>query len=874
METHRERRGELKIFFGYAAGVGKTSAMLKSAWEQLEKGRDVVCGHVEQHSRASVLEMAAELPQVPEKENRELDLDGLMARRPELAVVDELAHTNRPGGRHEKRYQDIEELLNSGIDVYTTLNVQHLESLCDVAASITGTIVRERIPDKIFDRAAQVELVDLEPEELRRRIREGDVVRESQIETALQNYFTLEKLTALRKLALRRCAERSGHAGKPERRKGAGEFRTEESILVGLSSSPSNEKILRAAARMAGAFGGRLTALFVETPETEAMNRENKERLRNHMHLAEQLGAVIETVYGEDVAFQIAEYARISGTTKVVVGRSGVKKNRFSLKASFSEKLTFYLPDIDIYIIPEQETAEAVLHRKKVLNEKLTSGDFVKSLLILVGATIIGKAFQSLGFGEANIIMVYILGVLVTAVATSHRVFSLCSSLVSVLAFNFFFTKPEYTLKAYDASYPVTFLIMFTAAFLASSLALKIKKQARQSAKTAYRTQVLLDTNQLLQQEKDGAGIAKTAVRQLMKLLKRDIIYYGASGGSLEEPLICPAGEDGRGRFGYLDDNEKAVAAWVYRNNKRAGASTSTLGSAKCLYLAIRSQGAVYGVVGIALEQGESLSAFENNLVLSILLECAVALEKEQLRQKREEAQAQAKNEQLRANLLRSISHDLRTPLTSISGNAGILMSNSLDEITRKRLYTDIYDDSMWLYNLVENLLSVTRMEDGTMHINMQAELLEELVMEALRHVSRKSKEHVIRAELPDDLQLVRVDSKLIVQVLINLVDNAIKYTPGGSEIVIRSRAEGGRVLISVADDGPGIPDEQKSRVFEMFYTAGNTVADSRRGMGLGLALCKSIITAHGGQITVTDNSPHGAVFTFSLTAEEVKIHE
>ena len=509
---------------------------------------------------------------------------------------------------------------------------------------------------------------------------------------------------------------------------------------------------------------------------------------------------------------------------------------------------------------------------KQVLRR--VGGDFVKSLLVLLGATGIGKAFQSLGFGEENIIMVYILGVLVIAVVTSYRIASLWSSMVSVLAFNFFFTQPEYTFKAYDASYPVTFLIMFAAAFLGSTLALKIKKQVSQSSQTAYRTQVLLDTNQLLQQEKDAAGIAGTTARQLMKLLKRDIIYYGCDGAGLGQPVICPAGESDQSRERYLDSGERTVAEWVYANGGRAGASAGIMENAGCLYLAIQSQKTVYGVVGIVLRPGENLSPFENSLVLSILLECAVALEKEQLRLKREEAQAQARNEQLRANLLRSISHDLRTPLTSISGNAGILMSNPLDEETRKRLYQDIYDDSMWLYNLVENLLSVTRMEDGDAHVNIQAELLEELVTEALQHVSRKRSEHVITVRLEDDLQLVRADSRLMVQVLINLVDNAVKYTPPGSEIMICSRKEDGRVWISVSDNGPGIPDEQKQKVFEMFYTAGNKVADSRRGMGLGLALCKSIVAAHGGQLTVKDNQPSGAVFTFSLMAEEVKLHE
>ncbi|MFQ8600950.1 MAG: sensor histidine kinase, partial [Oscillospiraceae bacterium] len=361
---------------------------------------------------------------------------------------------------------------------------------------------------------------------------------------------------------------------------------------------------------------------------------------------------------------------------------------------------------------------------------------------------------------------------------------------------------------------------------------------------------------------------------QLVKLLRRDVVFYPAEEGRMAEPLVLPA-RDGEARSAlYLSENEKAVAAWVFQNNKRAGASTATLGSAKCLYFAVRSGATVYGVVGIALQPGEALDTFESNLVLSILTECALAVEKELFRQKREEAQTQAKNEQLRANLLRSISHDLRTPLTSISGNVGVLLSNNVSEETRNQIYTDIYDDAAWLINLVENLLSVTRIEDGSMHIHRQAELLDELVTEALGHVNRLSVEHEIRVALEDDLQLVKVDARLIMQVVVNMVDNAIKYTPPGSHITISSKRVGNMVEVSVADDGEGIPDAAKARIFEMFYTAGNQAADAKRGLGLGLALCKSIITAHGGEIEVGDHVPHGTVFRFTLPAEEVALHE
>lgn len=880
-ELKSNENGRLKIFFGYAAGVGKTYAMLEAAQVAKRQGVDVVCGYVEPHTRPETMELLDGLETLPPLTAahkdlllRELDLDAVLRRKPQLVLVDELAHTNAGVCRHGKRYLDVQELLGSGIDVYTTVNVQHIESLCDIVASITGIVVRERIPDKVFDSADQVELVDIEPGELIERLRAGKIYRPQQARQALDHFFTEEKLTALREIALRRTADRVNRVSERKKRSAGGEYFTGENILVGLSSSPSNAKIIRAAARMAGAFQGGFTALFVETPAFMDMPEADKGRLRANMKLAQQLGAQIDTVYGEDVAFQIAEYARVSGVSKIVVGRSSAKRGFVLYKSTFSERLTAFAPNLDIYIIPDN-TVRAIprryLHRKK---EKILPRDIFVSVLCLLAATLVSFGFDSLAFSEANIITVYILGVLVTAVATSHRFFSLCSSVLSVLAFNFFFTEPRFTLNAYDSGYPVTFVIMFAAAFLTSSLALKLKRQAWRAAQTAYRTRVLLDTNQLLQQEKDLRGIARITAEQLVKLLQRDVVFYPAEEGSMTEPLILPAQEgEERGAL-YRSENEKAVAAWVFQNNRRAGASTATLGSARCLYLAVRSGRTVYGVVGIALQPGEALDAFESNLVLSILTECALAVEKELFRQKREEAQTQAKNEQLRANLLRSISHDLRTPLTSISGNAGVLLRGSIPEETRRQIYTDIFDDAAWLINLVENLLSVTRIEDGSMHIHRQAELLDELITEALEHVNRRRVEHRIRVALEDDLQLVKVDARLIMQVVVNMVDNAIKYTPPGSQITISSQRVRDMVAVSIADDGEGISDDAKAHIFEMFYTAGKQAADSKRGLGLGLALCKSIIAAHGGGIEVGDNAPHGTVFRFTLPAEEVTLHE
>lgn len=500
--------------------------------------------------------------------------------------------------------------------------------------------------------------------------------------------------------------------------------------------------------------------------------------------------------------------------------------------------------------------------------------DFLKSVIILILASCIGMLFRYLGFAEANIITVYVLGVLITSVATRHRLYSLISSIVSVLVFNFLFTEPQFTLRAYDQGYPITFLIMFLAALLTSTLAIKLKEHARQAAQAAYLTKVLLDTNQLLQQANGQNEIVSATAKQLIKLLGKDIVIYVSDKEQLGEPDIFYESGDRKNEM-ITATHEREVAEWVQQNNKQAGATTETFSDAKCLYLAIRVNSRVYGVVGIYL--GETpLDSFEKNILLSILGECAMALENEKNAREKEEAALLVKNEQLRANLLRAISHDLRTPLTSISGNASNLLSNgnSFDDATKKQLYADIYDDSMWLINLVENLLSVTRLDEGRLNLNITEDLVDDVISEALHHVNRKSVEHHIIVQHNEDYLLAKMDAKLMVQVIINIVDNAVKYTPKGSNILIKTWKQEDNAVISVADDGEGIPDAMKERVFDMFYSGANEIADSRRSLGLGLSLCKSIVNAHGGKITVTDNVPHGAVFTVILPGGEVEIHE
>lgn len=883
-DTASEKRGKLKIFFGYAAGVGKTYAMLQAAHQAMERGVTVIAGYIEPHSRPQTTALLNGLEQLPVKQVfygemtlREFDIDSALNRKPQLILVDELAHTNAKGSRHAKRYQDVQELLNAGIDVYTTVNVQHIESLNDTVASITGVLVRERIPDSVFDQADQVELVDIEPAELLERMASGNIYLEDQAKRAAVNFFTVENLTALREIALRRCADRVNLLTESARIQSRGDYHTDEHILVCLSSSPSNAKIIRTAARMARAFRGNFTALFVETSVTAEMNGNDNKRLRDNIRLAEQLGAHIETVYGEDVPYQIAEFARLSGVSKIVIGRSNATKRSIFSKPTLTERLISNAPNLDIHVIPDAgfEIAYQKRTNKMFHVSAIPIRDLAKSILVLLASTLVGYVFYTMGFSEANIVSVYIFGVLVISVITTSRFCGAVASIVSVLVFNFFFTVPRFTFRFSNPNYLVTFPIMFMVALLTGSLATRLKNNAKQSANAAYRTKILFETNQLLQKETDEQSVVKATAGQLLKLLHKDIVVYLSTGQELNSPSIFRAPNSSQCNL--VSENEKAVAAWVLRNNKHAGATTDTLSSAKCLYLAIRVNQQVYGVVGIAMNE-VPLDFFENSVLLSILGECALALENIKNAREKEEAAILARNEQLRANLLRAISHDLRTPLTSISGNADNLLANyqKMDDDTRKRTFSDIYDDSMWLINLVENLLAITRIEGGQVQLTQSAELMDEVVSEALRHINRKSKEHIIQVTSSEDLILASIDAKLIVQVIINLLDNAIKYTPPGSVIEVHTEKNKAsqQVVVSVSDDGPGIPDDQKPHIFDMFYSGANKIADSRRSLGLGLSLCKSIVTAHGGTIWVSDHDPKGTVFTFTLPAGEVELHE
>ena len=864
--------GRLKIFFGYAAGVGKTYAMLEAAHQAQKEGVDVVVGYVEPHARPDTLALLEGLEVLSCREVdyrgirlREFDLDGALARRPQLILVDELAHSNAPGCRHTKRYQDVEELLQAGINVYTTVNVQHLESLNDLVTSITGIVVNERIPDHVFDRANQVELVDIAPADLERRLEEGKIYQQRQAKQALENFFTAENLTALREIAMRRTADQLNRTAVQEKKGKAA--RAGDHILICLSSAPSNAKVIRTAARMAEAFHSGFTALFVQTPETKELSGENIKRLRSNLRLAEQLGAQIATVYGADPAEQIAEYARVSGITKIVMGRVNHRQHPWIGQKSLADRL-IERTDLDVYIIPDRQPLyKKPLGKLRKSRVRFSWRDAVVTLLCLAISTAVGFAFDWAGFSESNIITIYILGVLVTAVSTSGHLYGAANSLLSVLAFNFFFTEPRFTLQADGPSYPVTFLIMLSSSIIASSLASRVKEQARMAAEKSYYTELLLGSSQKLQTIRTEWDCLRLTAEQLSRMFDRPVIYALNDADKELDFRIEPADE--HTLLEKLSMEEIGVAKWVQKNNKHAGATTNTLPDSKWLFLSVRGTRGVMGIVGVPIAGYVVPDAFEKNLMVALLGECGLSQERIRLEEERNQIALQTQRESLQANLLRAVSHDLRTPLTNINGSVGILMGKdqTLKPEVREQLYTAIDDDTNWLINMTENLLAATQLETDRTKLKTAPELLEDLFQSAVRQLDRRARDHHISVDLEDQTLMASMNAGMIQRVIINMMNNAIQYTPKDSHIILSGTRRKDWVEISVSDDGPGIPDEAKKHLFDLFYTAEQGKPDSKRGLGLGLHLCQSIVNAHGGTITVSDHAPSGTTFRFTLPA-------
>lgn len=866
--------GRLKIFFGYAAGVGKTYAMLDDAQERYKCGVNVLVGYIEPHTRPETMQLLQGLPALSPKtvlykniELREFDLDEALKRKPELILVDELAHSNAEGVRNRKRFQDIEELLNAGIDVYTTVNVQHMESLNDVIEHITKIRVQETVPDYIFDRADKVKLIDIEPEELLRRFEAGKIYRPERAETAMRNFFTRENLRLLREIAMRRAADRISNENQNER--SLSEKMANTKLLVCIGPSPTSARCIRWTARAAEAFHAHWAVLYVESIESEYLTGEQQKNIRANMDLAEKLGAEVVTLTGHNIAATVAEYAKLSGITNIVMGKSRNKKTIKSLfEIDFEDQLISLLPSIEVHIIPGGTIRRRYRKPRRAgrsLNFSFSWKYTAVTLGLLVAATMLSFILRRLSIEDQNIIMAYILSVLVVSRVTEGYAYGIVASVLSVLTFNFFFTEPYYTFNAIQAGYPITFLIMLLVALITSALTVRIKTQARLAVQRERRTEVLYEINKKLLVTRGLDNIVALTNEYIVKLFDRSVVFFAIDPEQGEDGSVMQAPKDADASFLNSAD-EKAVAHWVFLNQKRAGAGTDTLMGAGAFYMPVISQGKVLAVLGISCMK----SPLEHNIrqfLRMIGSQVAMALERQHLSDEQRNIIVEAEKEKMRSNLLRAIAHDLRTPLAGILGASSAIRENrkSLDENMCEKLNADIQEEAQWLIRMVENLLSVTRINESASKVAKTPEAAEEVVAEAVSRIQKRFPQRNVTVRVPDELLEVPMDGTLIAQVLINLLENAIKHSPCDSPVELYLKKKGEWAVFEVTDHGKGISDEDFPYLFTSYVPNKSKSPDSSRGMGIGLSICMTIIKAHNGKMEAQNKKEGGAVFRFLL---------
>ena len=631
-------------------------------------------------------------------------------------------------------------------------------------------------------------------------------------------------------------------------------------ILVCISGSPSNPKVIRIASRNALLAQCPLTALYVTAKDTS-----RNAMLEQNIDLAKSLGANFVSLHSDDVIIAIADYAKDNQITDLYIGMSGQDRQQ-----TVSKRLTKLLPSIAIHIIPNElsDLTPSRIQDHRQLQRNLLA-DTLRMLLIMTVATIVSLFFYYSRFSNANIITIYILAVLITSITTSEKRQGVIAAILYILLFNYLFLEPRFTLRVYDPSYMVTYIVTIFAAFLTGTLSAQMKESTRNARENAYQARVLLNATKLLEKAETTDDVFKITVNQLIQLLGRNIILFHIQDGKLGEPLHYHVKE--QVRIEPVSEKDREIIAWVYRNKTRAGAYTSRFPDSDYQYLAITTNDKIYGILGIDMHARE-FSEVEQTILLSILGECSIHLENKHISNERERAMVFAENERFRANLLRSISHDLRTPLTSISGDAFNLMQGEtqLSHDERKQIYTDIYDDSMWLINMVENLLSISKLKEG-IHLTMTEEVVADVMQEALKHIDRHAAEHHLIKKFDHEFLMATMDTRLIMQVILNLVNNAIKYTEPGSTITLSDKREGNKIVITVEDDGPGVDPEELPHIFDAFYTGRHSVADASRSLGLGLSLSRSIVQAHGGTIEAYNRTPHGAGFRFTLQEKETE---
>jgi two-component system sensor histidine kinase KdpD len=868
-EETRQTRGKLKVFLGAAAGVGKTYAMLEAAHARRAEGMEVLVGWVDTHGRVETEALLKGLEALARRpvEHRgtiltEFDLDGALARRPTLILVDELAHTNAPGSRHTKRWQDVQEILDAGISVYSTLNVQHLESLNDVVAQITGVRVHETIPDSVLEQADEVELVDLPPEELLQRLKEGKVYVPEQAREAIRNFFRKGNLTALRELALRRTADRVDAQMRVYMRDHAipKTWPVAERLMVTIGASPSSARLVRAAKRMADSLRAEWIVAYVETPAHARLSEADRAQIAETLRLSEQLGAETVTLTGQRISEEILAHARARNVSKIIVGKPAGSLWKRIFLGSIVDNLVRGSGDIDVYVISGEKAAP--LHVSPPTRPRGTDWPaYGRAVAIVALGTAVAWGMFPF-FALSNLIMVYLLGVVGVAAHTGRGP-SILASVLSVAAFDFFFVPPFYTFAVTDTQYFVTFGIMFVVAMVISGLTVRIRWMAESARQREQRTATLYAMSRELATVRGAENILATVTRHIAEVFRSQVaVLLPDASGRPTIRAALPAQFD-------LDTTELGVSQWVYEHRQMAGRGTSTLPGAKALYLPLAGSRGTVGVLGVRPAEANTLEGPEQLHQLETFAnQTALAIERVQLAEEAQRAQVRAEAERLRNALLSSVSHDLRTPLTTIMGAASSLLEDGthFQRGTWSDLLQSILDEAERLNRLVGNLLDMTRLEAGTLAVKKEWHPLEEVVSTAITRMGKRLGDHPVAIHVPADLPLVRMDGVLIEQVLINLLDNGIKYTPRGTGIDISAFSSDANVLIEVADRGPGFGPGEEERVFDKFYR-GQT-ADSR-GVGLGLAICRAIVEAHGGKIWAENRPGGGAVFRFRLPAKE-----
>ncbi len=864
-EEARTRRAKLKIFFGAAPGVGKTYAMLSEAQERRGEGVDVVIGVVETHGREETAGLLEGLEALPRKELPysglflpEFDLDRALARHPALILMDELAHTNVKGSRHEKRWQDVMELLDAGIDVHTTLNVQHLESLRDVVAQITGVIVRENVPDTLLERADEVELVDLPPDDLLVRLKEGRVYLPDQARHAKDRFFRKGNLLALRELALRHTAE---SVDAQMRRYMASEgirktWAAGDRLLVCIGPEALSERLIRGTRRLASALGARWTALYMETPRHVRYSEADRARVEAHLRLAEKLGG--ETVViegGGRAAEDVLAYARSRNITKIVVGKPSRPRLIDLLLGSPVDDLVRASGDIDVFVITGESTQESAT---PTLAHRLTSPlrNYLLSALV-VGIASVAARLLIQRTELADIVMVYILGIVLVATRFGRGP-SLLASLLSVAAFDFFFIPPYLTFAVGDFRHIGTFAVMLLVGLVIGNLTERIRAQARLARSREQRTRSLYRLGQALAQGSGSTAMVGTAIQNIAtQFQSHAVVLLPDASGRLQAPdhhLAFP-----------LNDQERGVAQWVFDHGEPAGLGTLTLPGARATYLPLKGAAGVIGVLGVLPDRSPQWEEPDQRQLLEAFAnQTALALERALLAEQGAADRRRADEERLRNALLSSVSHDLRTPLGVITGAVSMALETpGLSEAGRRELLQSAQEESQRLHRLVSNLLDITRLEAGSLELRKDWTPLEEIIGSALNRQELAHGAARVQVQLPPDLPLAPLDGVLMEQVLLNLLDNALKYSPPGSPVDIKAWASAKTLTLSVTDHGPGIAQGEEERIFEKL--ARGKGAEGRPGTGLGLAICRGIVAAHGGRIQATNHPQGGAQFLVSL---------